>query len=194
MLSCGRRNFCPDSCRKAHVVWRASCSRVRARSTEPYFLIKYWRDGLFSTLRRPTRRAQVTRTIRSATAAAVTTTLEAQASAGTHCSLERYHGAARAEGIARDWPDADWLLLMRRKAARLAPGRLAPCPVVSSTPRRPCVAATYLPGEQPRRAKPSFRQATSRALPHRLWQITCRDRSWRPSLLRRRRATACSSW
>ena len=44
-----RRSFCPDSCKKAHVVCLASCSRVRARSAVPYLRIKYCRLGEFST-------------------------------------------------------------------------------------------------------------------------------------------------
>ena len=39
------RSFCPDSCRKAHVVRRHSFSRVLAFSTEPKFFTKYWREG-----------------------------------------------------------------------------------------------------------------------------------------------------
>ena len=43
-----RRSFWPDSCKNAHVVSRLSCSRDRARSTEPYFRTKYCRDGELS--------------------------------------------------------------------------------------------------------------------------------------------------
>lgn len=43
-----RRSFCPDSCRKAQVVRRHSCSRLRAFSTEPYFLTKKARLGELS--------------------------------------------------------------------------------------------------------------------------------------------------